>query len=172
MEVQTFMPHFSESSLRKLRTCHSYLQELFGEVIKLWDCKVIEGKRSTARQADLLIDGSTTIEFSRHNVTPLSWAVDVAPYPVDWNDLKRFYHLAGIVLGLAASMGIPIRWGGNWKKSKMFLTEPEKPEIVCSQCKAPVVDEFTKRYLAHKGFVDLAHFELTGPDFKLKGTYI
>ena len=140
------MPHYSESSLRKLQTCHSYLQELFGEVIKVWDCTIVEGQRSLSRQADLLAEGKTTIEFSRHNVTPLSWAVDVMPYPVDWNDIPRFCHFAGIVLGLSVSMGIPIRWGGNWKQSKRKLTD--------------------------HGLIDMPHFELTGPDFKLKGTYI
>jgi peptidoglycan L-alanyl-D-glutamate endopeptidase CwlK len=40
----------------------------------------------------------------------------VAPYPIDWNDTKRFYHFAGFVLGVAKSskIAIPIRWGGDW----------------------------------------------------------
>ena len=96
------MPQFSGTSIKRLQTCHRYLQELFGEVIKHWDCKINEGQRSLSRQGLLLAEGATLIEFSRHNVTPLSWAVDVLPYPIDWRDLKRFYDLAGIVLGLGA----------------------------------------------------------------------
>jgi len=140
------MPEFGKTSLKNLSTCHPYLQELFGEVIKIWDCSVKEGQRSIERQGFLLAEGKTTVEFSRHNVTPLSWAVDVIPYPVDWNDSNRFYHFAGIVVGIAAQLGILIRWGGNWRKSQ--------------------------RTLIYQGFTDLPHFELTGPDFKLKGTYI
>jgi peptidoglycan L-alanyl-D-glutamate endopeptidase CwlK len=41
-------------------------------------------------------------------------AVDLAPYPIDWKNTKRFYHFAGIVLGVATEMGIRIRWGGDW----------------------------------------------------------
>jgi len=140
------MPQFSGTSIKRLQTCHRYLQELFGEVIKHWDCSILEGQRSLSRQGLLLAEGKTTIEFSRHNVTPLSWAVDVVPYPIDWDDMSRFCHFAGIVLGLSISMGIPIRWGGNWKQSK--------------------------HQLAQHGLIDMPHFELTGPDFKLKGTYI
>ena len=140
------IPKFSSRSLSKLKTCHPYLQELFGEVIKVWDCTIIEGQRSLKRQGELLADGKTTIEFSRHNVTPLSWAVDAVPHPIDWNDRDRFCHFAGIVLGIAFCMGIPIRWGGNWKQSKQRLT--------------------------NTGLIDLPHYELTGPDFKLKGAYI
>ncbi len=41
-------------------------------------------------------------------------AVDIAPYPIDWKDHKRFYYLAGIVKGVASQMGIKVRWGGDW----------------------------------------------------------
>ena len=47
---------------------------------------------------------------SKHNKLP-SKAVDVAPYPIDWNDPDRFYHFAGYVRGIAEGMGIKIRWG-------------------------------------------------------------
>ena len=50
---------------------------------------------------------------SKHNKLP-SKAVDVAPYPIDWNDPDRFYHFAGYVRGIAEGMGIKIRWGGDW----------------------------------------------------------
>lgn len=56
-----------------------------------------------------------------HNVIPedkaagkKSRAVDVTPYPIDWNDRDRFMHFAGIVRGIASQLGIKIRWGGNW----------------------------------------------------------
>jgi peptidoglycan L-alanyl-D-glutamate endopeptidase CwlK len=41
-------------------------------------------------------------------------AVDVAPYPIDWSDLKRFYNFVGFVRGVASQMNIPIRVGADW----------------------------------------------------------
>jgi hypothetical protein len=56
-------------------------------------------------------------------------AVDVAPYPVDWNDKERFYYFAGFVKGVASSLGISIRWGGDWNsdnnlKNQTFFDLP------------------------------------------------
>ena len=41
-------------------------------------------------------------------------AVDVAPYPIDWEDRDRFHYFGGYVLGIAKSLGLNIRWGGDW----------------------------------------------------------
>ena len=48
-----------------------------------------------------------------HNSKP-SRAVDCVPYPIDWTDRERFTLFAGFVLGVAARMGITLRWGGDW----------------------------------------------------------
>ena len=49
----------------------------------------------------------------RHNALP-SKAVDVAPYPIDWEDREGFILFAGYVLGVASQLGLNIRWGGDW----------------------------------------------------------
>lgn len=41
-------------------------------------------------------------------------AVDVVPYPVDWQDRDRFHYFAGFVLGMATARGVKLRWGGDW----------------------------------------------------------
>ena len=54
---------------------------------------------------------------SKHAADPkdgLSAAVDVVPYPVDWNDLGRFNRLAGLMFRAAALEGVHIRWGADW----------------------------------------------------------
>ena len=33
---------------------------------------------------------------------------------IDWDDRERFTLFAGFVLGIAKSMGINLRWGGDW----------------------------------------------------------
>lgn len=107
------MFEFSGVSKAKLRSCHPLLQELFNVVIQFFDCTIIEGHRSQARQDVLYAEGKTQVRRSKHNAEP-SLAVDVAPYPIDWNDKERFYMFGGYVLGVADMLGIGIRWGGDW----------------------------------------------------------
>tara|TARA_R100000458_G_C8262113_1_gene237519 strand:- start:34 stop:423 length:390 start_codon:yes stop_codon:yes gene_type:complete len=111
------MAKFSERSLRRLSTCDVKLQSLFKEVIKHVDCSILEGHRDERRQEQLFEEGKTKVHypFGRHNSKP-SRAVDVTPYPVDWSDRERQTLFAGFVLGVAARMGINIRWGGDWDK--------------------------------------------------------
>ena len=112
------MPRFGRNSRRRLATCHEDLQDLFNEVIKYIDCSVLEGNRSKERQNQLYEEGKTEVRYpnGRHNAVP-SCAVDVVPYPVDWDDRERFHLFAGFVLGIAQSMEINIRWGGDWNKN-------------------------------------------------------
>lgn len=51
---------------------------------------------------------------SKHNTIP-SKAVDVMPYPIDWNDLERLSKFSELVKKTAKRMNIKIRWGGNFK---------------------------------------------------------
>lgn len=109
------MPRFGSRSKKNLKTCHEDLQDLFNEVIKHVDCSVIEGHRNRLRQDKLFDEGKTKVKYpnGRHNATP-SNAADVVPYPIDWSDRERFHLFAGFVLGIAKSMEINIRWGGDW----------------------------------------------------------
>jgi len=75
------------------------------------DISLIEGIRSLDRQKELKKLGSAKTLESKHLTGE---AVDLAPYPIDWDDEKRFIYVAGIIKGVAFAMGIPIRWGGDW----------------------------------------------------------
>ena len=109
------MPKFGKRSLKGLSTCDKRLQKVFNEVIKTVDCSVLEGHRHQTRQDALYKEGKTKVKFphGRHNSLP-SRAVDVCPYPIDWSDRERFHLFSGFVLGIAKSMGIKLRWGGDW----------------------------------------------------------
>ena len=109
------MPQFGTKSKSKLSTCIPELQEVFNEVIKTVDCSVLEGHRSKDKQNALYKEGKTKVTYpkGRHNSSP-SRAVDVVPYPIDWDDRERFTLFAGFVLGIAKSKGIDLRWGGDW----------------------------------------------------------
>ena len=113
------MPKFSERSKRNLSTCDPALIALFNEVVKHFDCSIIEGHRSDLLQEKAFENGTSQLRAgqSQHNKHP-SLAVDVAPYPIDWDDRERFYYFAGHVMGLALSMGIKLRYGGDWAGNK------------------------------------------------------
>ena len=109
------MPRFGNKSKERLATCHPDLQKIFNEVINYVDCSILEGYRNAYWQDKYYAEGKTKLKYpdGRHNANP-SNAVDVTPYPVDWDDRERQTLFAGFVLGIAQSMGIKLRWGGDW----------------------------------------------------------
>lgn len=130
------MPRFGERSLAALATAHPDLQRLFAEVVKFFDCTILEGHRGEEAQRKAVLAGKSKLGWphSKHNRTP-AMAVDAAPYPIDWKDTERFARFAGFVLGVASQMGIIVRWGGDWNMDQRSSDER---------------------------FVDMPHFELLG----------
>ena len=128
------MPKFGKKSMSKLETCHEDLQQVFYQVIKHFDCSVLEGHRGEELQNKYFNEGKSKVKFpkGKHNANP-SNAVDVVPWPIDWDDTDRMYYFAGFVKGVAAMLDIPLRWGGDWNDN----TE-----------------------VKDTGFKDLPHFEL------------
>lgn len=102
-------------SAQSLSGVHPDLVSVVEAAIKITevDFSVIEGIRSLDRQKQLLKDGKSTTLNSRH-IT--GHAVDMVPYPVDWEDLKRFEKMAKAMKRSAKDLDIPIVWGGDWKK--------------------------------------------------------
>ena len=117
------MPQFSRNSLLKLDTCHEDLQTIFNHVVKSFDCTIVDGNRSEAKQNEAFDNGFSKVKFpnSKHNSMP-SMATDVIPYPIDWRDLDRMRLFAGYVLGIArmlkdyGAIESEIRWGGDWDR--------------------------------------------------------
>lgn len=109
------MPSFSDESLEKLKTCDALLRVVFNEVIKHFDCIVLCGFRNQTDQDAAFASGASKLRWplGEHNKIP-SKAVDVVPYPIDWNDTDRMRFFAGFVLGIATTMQIKLRWGGDW----------------------------------------------------------
>ena len=109
------MASFSARSRAKLDPCHEDLRQVFMVVVQYFDCTILEGHRGEERQNFLEESGQSKVRYpdGKHNSTP-SNAVDVAPYPIDWEDRERFVLFAGFVLGVARAQGIKLRWGGDW----------------------------------------------------------
>lgn len=116
------------------------LQRLFFEVVKHFDCSVTCGHRGRDKQDELFLEGKTKVRFSdsKHNSVP-STAVDVAPWPIDYDDRERFTLFAGVVLGVASQMKIRVRWGGDWDQDtevddNRFDDMPHFELVDCGSC--------------------------------------
>lgn len=149
------MAYFSTRSKQRLATCDQRLQCVCNRVIEVFDFTVLHGHRSLAEQFALfregrqLVDGEWVIEDrskvitycdgamkkSNHNYEP-SRAVDVVPYPINWEDHARIHYLAGFVMMAAVGEGVALRWGGDWDQDTQVRDEV---------------------------FSDLLHFELINP---------
>ena len=106
------MAKFGRTSLARLEGVDYRLQDLAHRVVLIHhDCSVVYGLRSEAEQAKLVEEGLSKTMDSRHLT---GHAIDLAPYPIDWKNIKRFYYFSGIVVAVAREMGIPLRFGGDW----------------------------------------------------------
>jgi len=116
------MPKFGQTSVKNLSTCTDDLQELFNEVIKHWDCSVIEGYRDETGQTKAYESGNSKVKYpnGKHNRIP-SNAVDVVPYVLGkgivWES-RECLAFGGFVMGVASQLGLRIRWGGDWDGDK------------------------------------------------------
>ena len=105
------MYKFGKRSRKRLKAVDSRLVNVLNELIKIMDVTVIEGLGSAERQEELLAKGATKVKYSKHMEGK---AVDIAPYPIDWNVRERFHYMGGMVRGIAKALNLDIRWGGDW----------------------------------------------------------
>ena len=101
-------------SLQSLSGVHPDMVAVVKKAIEITgvDFTVIEGIRNINRQRELFKAGKSTTMNSRH-IT--GHAVDMVPWPVDWEDLERFETMAKAMKSAAEELEIPIVWGGDWK---------------------------------------------------------
>jgi peptidoglycan LD-endopeptidase CwlK len=111
------MARFSDRSRSRLATCDPRLKQVFEDVVRNFDCTILEGRRDEARQNRMVDEGKSQVRWpnGKHNTTP-SLAVDVAAYPIAWDDRARQTLFAGYVLATAKAMGVDLRWGGDWNR--------------------------------------------------------
>ena len=87
-------------------------------------CMINYGKGRTAAQC---VAKGVPAQYANPNAAKVTWlnnpfaskhvdgkAVDLVPYPVDWNDLKKFDAIAQAMLQAAKEFGVPVRWGADW----------------------------------------------------------
>ena len=82
-----------------------------------FDLYVVEGMRSKSRQAQLVKQGASQTQNSRHLT---GHAIDVAPYvngEIRW-DWPLYTKMAPVIKSVARAQGVKITWGGDWRKFK------------------------------------------------------
>lgn len=75
------------------------------------------GLRNLSDQKKLVDRGASKTLNSLHRVQPetgFGHAIDVVPYPIDWNDLERFKLMGTLMFKAAMEEGVIIEWGGHW----------------------------------------------------------
>jgi len=119
------MPVFSRQSKAALATCHPDLRAVLTEAVRFVDFTVLEGYRSKAKQDQAFESGKSQVRWpnGKHNKLP-SRAVDIAPYPIDWADTEAFVAVCNFIRGVGATMGVELRWGGDWDSD--WQTKDEK----------------------------------------------
>lgn len=119
----------SRSSKARLETCHQDIQRVFNKVAETERIQIIEGRRTKQRQRELVLAGKSKTMDSKHitDEDGLSDAVDAAPInpegEIDWNNSKAFYAFGERVLAVARSMGITLRFGGDWDMDGDYLDQ-------------------------------------------------
>lgn len=130
-------------SLDRLAGIHPDLASVVKRAIELTtqDFSVLEGVRSDARQRELYGQGRTAAELRAVGVDPalakpgmdqVTWtlksnhfkqadgyghAVDLVPYPLDWNTLAKFDAIADAMMKAAAEFGLRLRHGADWNQN-------------------------------------------------------
>lgn len=118
------MPTFSAASFSRLAGAHPLLRRVMSEAIKHYDFTVLDSQRGRAAQEKAFRAGNSKAHFgqSAHNWAP-AIALDVAPFPIDWNDRQRFIDLSKVILPIARDMKVPLRWGGDWNMNGVLTDE-------------------------------------------------
>lgn len=112
-------------SLSKLAGVHPHLIAVVALAIRRssQDFSVLAGVRTDAEQLKLWEQGRTTpgpvvtwTKTSRHQIGADGFgrAVDLAPYPLDWNTPAKFDAIAAAMYSAAEELGVAIRWGADW----------------------------------------------------------
>lgn len=132
---------FGKASRAKIARCHPDLRKVINEaeLISPIDLTIIETIRRRETQQDYFARGRTkpgriithrdgvsrrSNHQARHPVTgkwlddddpnAVSYAVDIGPFPLDWNDAFGFGVVYAVMMQAAANVGVNLRSGADW----------------------------------------------------------
>lgn len=115
-------------SRARLKGVHPQLVRIVERAIELskQDFMVLEGVRTPQRQKELYAQGRTKpgkvvtwTLTSNHFVKAdgFGHAVDLCPFPVDWNTASKFDAIGAAMVAASKELGVKIRWGKDWNQN-------------------------------------------------------
>jgi peptidoglycan L-alanyl-D-glutamate endopeptidase CwlK len=134
----------SKLSLSRLVGLNANLEAVVKRAIEITeqDFMVVEGVRSKeqcfinygkGRTVDQCKAKGVPAQYAQPKLAKVTWlnnplsskhvtgkAVDLVPYPVDWNDLSKFKKIAVAMKQAAKELNVSMDWGGDWTSSKDY----------------------------------------------------
>ena len=130
----------SERSLKSLEGVDPNLVKIVKRAIEITeqDFIVIEGVRSKeqcyinygkGRTAAQCSAKGVPTKYAQPSLSKVTWlndplaskhvtgnAVDLVPYPIDWNTISKFTTISKAMKQAAKELGVDLEWGGDWTK--------------------------------------------------------
>ena len=139
-EIKVSKYKLSERSLKSLKGVNPNLVKVVERAIELTeqDFLVLEGVRSKEQCYINYGKGRTVaqcsakgvpIKYAQPNLSKVTWlnnplaskhvtgnAVDLVPYPINWNTISKFTTISKAMKQAAKELGVDLEWGGDWTK--------------------------------------------------------
>lgn len=109
-----------KTSLARLQGVDETLVNVVKRAIEISevDFSVLEGVRTLERQRELYAQGRTApgkiVTWTMKSKHIEGKAVDLVPYPLDWNDLEKFNKIKDAMFQAARELDVNLRWGADW----------------------------------------------------------
>lgn len=139
-EIKVSKYKLSERSLNSLKGVNPSLVKIVERAIELTeqDFLVLEGVRSKEQCYINYGKGRTVAQcsakgvptkYAQPSLSKVTWlnnplaskhvtgnAVDLVPYPINWNTISKFTTISKAMKQAAKELGVDLEWGGDWTK--------------------------------------------------------
>ncbi len=131
------MPVLGPKSREKLTGVHPDMVRVVERAIEITkqDFSVLEGVRTAERQRELYAQGRTKpgriVTWTLHSRHLTGRAVDLVPYPLDWNTAAKFDAIYDAMMAAAKELKVKIRSGMDWDRDgrKREAKETDSPHF-------------------------------------------
>ena len=120
-----------KTSLARLKGVDETLVNVVKRAIEISevDFTVLEGVRTMERQRELYAQGRTApgkiVTWTMKSRHIEGKAVDLVPYPLDWNDLEKFNKIKDAMFQAAKELDVNLRWGADWDSDGKYREKGE-----------------------------------------------
>lgn len=117
---------WSPKSLERMKGVHPDLINVANKALSYQEMDITVlpdgGVRTPERQVELVAKGVSKTLNSKHLIQKdgFGHALDLAPYPIDWQDINKFKELIKLMKRAATELGVQIIAGGDWKSFRDY----------------------------------------------------